>query len=112
MTLWLVCMSFRTFRALEAGLIASQVNFQVQPRVFDERFPKLVLYINDVSASGTQWHGVFFAEAGRENGSSVTLAENAIVISQPKQGKLGLHLPGGSTHQFYPPHPPPYPLTP
>ncbi len=100
MTLWLGPISLRTFRALEADLIASQVNFQVQPRVFDERFPKLVLYINDVSASGTQWHGVFFAEAGRENGSSVTLAENAIVIAEPKQGKLELHLQGGSTHEF------------
>jgi LPS export ABC transporter permease LptG len=72
----------------------------VQPRVFDERFPRLVLYINDVSASGTQWHGVFLAEAGGENGSRVTLAENAIVIAEPKQGKLELHLQGGSTHEF------------
>src|SRR6266852_9854441 len=62
MSLWLGPAALRTFRALEAGLIASQVNFQVQPRVFDERFPKLVLYINDVSASGTQWHGIFLAQ--------------------------------------------------
>src|SRR5882672_3313215 len=84
----------------QTDLIASQVSFQVQPRVFDERFPRLVLYINDVSASGTQWHGVFLAEAGGENGSRVTLAENAIVIAEPKQGKLELHLQGGSTHEF------------
>jgi len=30
----------------------------------------------------------------------VTLAENAIVIAEPKQGKLELHLQGGSTHEF------------
>jgi LPS export ABC transporter permease LptF/LPS export ABC transporter permease LptG len=100
MTLWLGPVALRTFRTLEADLIASQVSFQVQPRVFDERFPRLVLYINDVSASGTQWHGVFLAEAGGENGSRVTLAENAIVIAEPKQGKLELHLQGGSTHEF------------
>jgi LPS export ABC transporter permease LptF/LPS export ABC transporter permease LptG len=100
MTLWLGPVALRTFRTLEADLIASQVSFQVQPRVFDERFPRLVLYVNDVSASGTQWHGVFLAEAGRENGSRVTLAENAIVIAEPKQGKLELHLQGGSTHEF------------
>src|ERR1700688_529341 len=100
MTVWLGPVALRTFRALEADLIASQVSFQVQPRVFDERFPRLVLYINDVSASGTQWHGVFLAEAGGENGSRVTLAENAIVIAEPKQGKLELHLQGGSTHEF------------
>jgi len=96
MTLWLGPVSLGTFRKLETDLIASQVSFQVQPRVFDERFPRLVLYINDVSASGTQWHGVFLAEAGGENGSRVTLAENAIVIAEPKQGKLELHLQGAA----------------
>jgi len=100
MTLWLGPAALRTLRTLEADLIASQVSFQVQPRVFDERFPPFVLYVNDVSASGTQWHGVFLAEAGRENGSRVTLAENAIVIAEAKQGKLELHLQGGSTHEF------------
>src|SRR5260370_15702672 len=98
MTLWLGPVALHTFRTLEADLIASQVSFQVQPRVFDERFPRLVLYINDVSASGTQWHGVFLAEAGGENGSTVTLAENAIVIADPKQGKFELHPPGRSPH--------------
>src|SRR6266478_5216058 len=100
MTLWLAPVALRTFRAREADLIASQVSFQVQPRVFDERFPRLVLFVNDVSASGTQWTGVFLAEAGGENGSRVTLAQNAIVIAEPKQGKLELHLQGGSTHEF------------
>ena len=100
MTLWLGPKALHTFRSLEADLVASQVNFQLQPRVFDERFPRLVLYINDVSASGTQWQGVFLAETRGEGGSSLTLAEQAIVIAEPKQGKLELHLRDGSTHEF------------
>jgi LPS export ABC transporter permease LptF/LPS export ABC transporter permease LptG len=100
MTLWLGPMAYHKYRSLESELIASQASFAVQPRVFDERFPKMVLYVNDVSASGTQWHGVFLAEAGGENGSQLTLAENAIVIAEPKEGKLELHLKGGSTHEF------------
>jgi LPS export ABC transporter permease LptF/LPS export ABC transporter permease LptG len=111
MTVWLGPVALRTFRSLEADLIASQISFQVQPRVLDERFPRLVLYVNDVSASGTQWHGVFLAEAGGENGSRVTLAENAIVIAEPKQGKLELHLQGGSTHEFDRTDPDHYSLT-
>jgi LPS export ABC transporter permease LptF/LPS export ABC transporter permease LptG len=100
MTVWLGPMAFHKYRSLETDLLASQASFAVQPRVFDERFPKLVLYVNDVSASGTQWHGVFLAEAGGENGSQLTLAENAIVIAEAKEGKLELHLKGGSTHEF------------
>jgi LPS export ABC transporter permease LptF/LPS export ABC transporter permease LptG len=100
MTLWLGPMAYHKYRSLEVDLLASQASFSVQPRVFDERFPRMVLYVNDVSASGTQWHGVFLAEAGGENGSQLTLAENAIVIAEPKEGKLELHLKGGSTHEF------------
>jgi LPS export ABC transporter permease LptF/LPS export ABC transporter permease LptG len=100
MTLWLAPLSLRAFRQTEASLLTSQVSFQVQPRVFDERFPHMVLYINDVSASGTRWNGVFLAEAGGESGTQITLAESAIVIAEPNQGKLELHLNDGSTHEF------------
>lgn len=100
MTLWLGPQAVRTYRGLENKLVASQISFAVQPRVFDERFPKLVLYVNDVSASGTHWHGVFLAEAGSESGSQLTLAEDAIVIGEPTEGKLELHLRGGTTHEF------------
>jgi LPS export ABC transporter permease LptF/LPS export ABC transporter permease LptG len=100
MTLWLTPLALKTLRGLETQLGASQLNFAVQPRVFDERFPHEVLYVNDISASGTQWRGVFLAETGGENGSRLTLAESAIVIAAPKQGKLELHLKGGTTHDF------------
>ncbi|MGB6597050.1 MAG: LPS export ABC transporter permease LptF [Candidatus Acidiferrum sp.] len=100
MTIWLGPISVRKYRTLEADLVASQISFAVQPRVFDERFPKIVLYVNDVSASGTHWHGVFLAEAEGENGSQLTLAEDAIVVAEPKEGKLELHLQGGTTHEF------------
>src|SRR5256884_2611913 len=100
MTTWVGPGALRTLHTAEAQLISSQISFQLQPRVFDERFPKKVLYVNDVSASGTQWHGVFVADTGGEGGSQVTLADSAIVIAEPKQGKLELHLKGGTTHEF------------
>ena len=111
LTLWLGPAAFRALRGIETNLLASQASFQVQPRVFDERFPKMVLYVNDISASGTQWHGVFLAEAGEESGSQLTLAENAIVIAEPKQGKLELHLRGGTTHEVSRGDPDHYSLT-
>jgi len=100
MTLWLGPVALRTLRSLEADLLTSLPDFQVQPRVFDERFPRMVLYVSDISASGTQWRGVFLAETAGDNGSRVTLAENAIVIAAPNQGKLELHMRGGTTHEF------------
>jgi LPS export ABC transporter permease LptF/LPS export ABC transporter permease LptG len=99
-TLWLAPRALRTLRQIETQLLTSQISFQVQPRVFDERFPHMVLYVNDVSASGLQWHGVFLAEGAGESGSQLTMAESAVVVAEPDQGKLELHMRGGTTHEF------------
>ena len=111
MTMWLNPIALRSLRGIEAELTASQASFYVQPRVFDERFPKMVLYVNDISASGTQWHGVFLAETGEESDSRLTVAEKAIVIAEPRQGKLELHLQNGTTHEFSRDDPDHYGLT-
>jgi len=105
MTAWLAPLSLRTGRDIESKLITSQISFAVQPRVFDERFPNIILYVNDVAVSGTHWNGVFLAQTSgdktsTQNSSQITLAESAIVIAEPALGKLELHLNDGSTHEF------------
>ena len=100
MTLWLAPRALRAGRNTEATLITSQVSYLVQARVFDEHFPHTVLYINDVAASGTHWHGVFLADVNGASGSQITLAESAIVIPEPALGKLEIHLNGGTTHEI------------
>jgi LPS export ABC transporter permease LptF/LPS export ABC transporter permease LptG len=99
MTAWIAPLSLRSGRDIESALITSQVSFAVQPRVFDEAFPHLVLYVNDVAASGTRWNGVFLAQVGADSNSDITLAETAIVIAEPGLGKLELHLNDGTTHE-------------
>src|SRR5260370_21429219 len=42
---WLSPSALHTLRSIEAQLISSQISFQLQPRVFDERFPNKVLYV-------------------------------------------------------------------
>lgn len=100
MTLWLGPAALHTLRTLEEQLRTTQASFEVQPRVFDERFPHLVLYVEDVTAAATRWHGVFLAESGAESSARLTLAEDAIVIADREQGKLQLHLNNGSTHEY------------
>src|SRR5579872_6912258 len=95
MTLWLGPLSVRTFRTLEDRLRAGQASYQVTPRVFDERFPRMVLYVNDIDSSATRWKGVFLA--GTDKGvSRLTLAEEAIVVPDRNEGKLELHLRNGT----------------
>jgi LPS export ABC transporter permease LptF/LPS export ABC transporter permease LptG len=111
MTLWLGPLSVRTFRTIEDQLRTGQASNQVAPRVFDERFPRMVLYINDIDSASTHWKGVFLAGTDSKDISRLTLAEEAIVIADPKEGKLELHLRNGSVHEFSPSDPGRYSLS-
>src|ERR1700730_18677836 len=101
MTTWLGPLSVRTFRELEERLRTGQASFQVAPRVFDERFPHFVLYVNDIDSAATRWQRVFLARTDAKDLSRLTLAEEAIVVADRSEGKLELHLRNGSGHEFF-----------
>src|SRR5579863_8934670 len=81
-------------------LQASQVSFEIQPRVFYEGFPKYVLYVQDVkSAEGAAlWKGVFMADISDAANPKITLAKEGIVVSEAPD-RLHLHLIDGSEHE-------------
>ena len=88
---------------LEDRLKGSQVSFEIQPRVFYEGFPKKVLYVQDVkTAQGAAvWKGVFMADLTDATNPKITLAKEAIVVSEG-QDRLHLHLVDGSEHETDP----------
>ncbi len=88
---------------LQGRLKASQASFEIQPRVFYEGFPKVVLYVQDVkSASGAAvWKGVFLADTSVPAAPRITLAQEGILVSEGPE-TLHLHLDHGSTHETDP----------
>jgi LPS export ABC transporter permease LptG/LPS export ABC transporter permease LptF len=122
-TFWLSPASLRTVRRLETQLLSSQARFSVQPRVFDERFPRFVLYVQDVEAAATRWRGVFLASAGnvssligsgsagRSEQSTVTTAKDAAVVAGPARGQIDINLGAGDTHEYDPRYPSQYNVT-
>jgi LPS export ABC transporter permease LptF/LPS export ABC transporter permease LptG len=110
-TFWLGPVALRTLHLLVERLGSSQASYEVLPRVFDERFPRIVLYVQDVDATATHWRGVFIADSNGATGSHVTLAESAIVIADPHEDKLELHFGNGSTHGYDPRQPDHYDFT-
>jgi LPS export ABC transporter permease LptF/LPS export ABC transporter permease LptG len=88
---------------LEDRLKGSQISFEIQPRVFYEGFPKVVLYVQDVkSAQGAAvWKGVFMADLTDATNPRITLAKEGIVVSEG-QDRLHLHLIDGSAHETDP----------
>jgi len=88
---------------LEDKLKGSQVSFEVQPRVFYEGFPKVVLYVQDVkNAQGAAiWKGVFMADLSDASNPRITLAKEGVVLSESPD-RLHLHLVDGAVHETDP----------
>src|SRR6185437_10226947 len=99
-TAWLAPLSLRTLTSLEDQLRVSQASVSIQPRVFDERFPHIVLYVQDVRASGTRWTNVFLAQSDSAADSKVTVAKDAIVIGDFRQDRLTLQFSDAATHVY------------
>jgi len=97
---------------LEDRLKGSQVSFEIQPRVFYEGFPKIVLYVQDVkNAQGAAvWKGVFMADLSDATNPKITLAREGIVVSEG-QDRLHLHLIDGSAHETDPKDPDHYQIS-
>lgn len=101
--LYLAPYSLASLGRLEDQLKGSQVSFEVQPRVFYEGFPKIVLYVQDVhTAQGAAiWKGVFLADISDAANPRITLAHEGILVPEG-QDRLHLHLIDGSTHETDP----------
>ena len=85
---------------LSDRLKTAQASFEVQPRVFYEGFPKIVLYVQDVHG-GTRaavWKGVFLADNSTPGSPRIWQAEQGILVSEGPT-RLHLHLVNGSTHE-------------
>ncbi|HTW32132.1 MAG TPA: LptF/LptG family permease [Candidatus Sulfotelmatobacter sp.] len=97
---------------LEDRLKGSQVSFEIQPRVFYEGFPKIVLYVQDVkSAQGAAlWKGVFMADLTDAANPKITVAKEGVVVSEGPD-RLHLHLIDGSEHETDPKDPSHYQIS-
>jgi LPS export ABC transporter permease LptF/LPS export ABC transporter permease LptG len=102
-SIYLAPKSMADLGKLQDKLKASQASFEIQPRVFYEGFPKVVLYVQDVKAASSAaiWKGVFLADLSDASSPRITLARQGILVSQGPD-TLDLHLTDGSTHEADP----------
>jgi LPS export ABC transporter permease LptF/LPS export ABC transporter permease LptG len=110
-TFWLSPASLRTLHRLEAQILSSQAPYAIEPRVFNDRFPHLVLYVQDVEAAATHWTGVFLASSRGSEGSAITVAKDALILTGPDFHQMDIHLGSGSTHEYDPRYPSRYSVT-
>src|ERR1700688_2601903 len=111
-SVYLAPRSLAALGQLQNRLKSSQVSFEVQPRVFYEGFPKIVLYVQDVKAmsGGALWKGVFLADLSDPSSPRISLAREGLLVSQGPD-TLDLHLTKGSTHETDPKNPDQYQIS-
>ena len=111
-TVYVAPRSLASLDELQNRLRSSQASFEVQPRVFYEGFPKIVLYVEDVKsmAGGAIWKGVFLADLNDPSAPRITLAREGLLVSQGPD-RLVLHLTNGSTHETDPKNPDQYQIS-
>ncbi len=100
---YLAPLSQAAMARLQDRMKSSQASFEVQPRVFYEGFPQLVLYVQNVKAAqgAAIWKGVFIADTSTPSSPRITLAQQGILVSEGPE-TLHLHLTDGSTHEIDP----------
>ena len=75
----------------------SQAAYEIQPRVFIEQYPGLLMYIQDITHA--HWRNVFVADTRGPGDPKVTLAKSGSLVNDPRSGALILHLDEGATHE-------------
>ena len=92
--------SIREGYRLRNVLMEGQLNADIQPRYFEERFPNTVLYVRDIRQG--LWKQVFLADltpsAERGDVPSVTLASEAIAQPDLPRNRVQLTLKNGSKY--------------
>lgn len=105
MSLFLAPRASRRLHRMEQEVVASEVPYEIQPRVFIEQFPNRLLYLQDVRGSDSEWRGIFIADTTEPDAPKVTLAERGRLVNDPDNHRLTLHLEQGTTHEIDAQHP-------
>ncbi len=79
-------------------LASSQLGTEIAPRVFEERFPDLILFVQDIR--GEQWRDIFLVDMSKSDQPKITLAQQGALIVDRSQDRLQLYLESGTSHML------------
>src|SRR5215472_13175829 len=110
-SLRLTPLSYREYNRVINQLIATRLSADIQPRVFQEDFPNMILYVGDVRPGETVvWRNVFMANVAppeqrssgmreKAEGPLLTVAHEAIAVPDVPQNRIQLSLRDASTYE-------------
>lgn len=84
-------------------IITTNATSEMKPRVFHNRFPGKVIYVQDIpSQDGNLWKGVFIYDETTPEKPRLILAREGIVQTRADKNELELELKNGSWHEVNP----------
>lgn len=92
------------------GLVKNRISLrqatsQIQPRVFNESFKNLVVYLDDLAVDKQHWSRVFLVDNTNPKAPKTLLARDGIWVSDSTDSQLQLHLEHGRIYEVDPDHP-------
>jgi len=106
-------LALRESNRLINQLLAAELSAEIQPRIFEEQFPRTILYVGDVQQVGdnvVRWRNIFMADVtppeerttglqSNAAGPMVTVAREALAVPDPARNAIQLSLRDASTHE-------------
>jgi LPS export ABC transporter permease LptF len=92
------------------GKVLSKVQVNVNPREFNERFPRLVLFVQNIGPDH-DWEHVFVQSLADPDEPKIILAKRGRLHVYPETKRATLELSDGTVHAFNPSTPEKYSLT-
>jgi LPS export ABC transporter permease LptG len=114
-SLRLTPLSTRRSTQIVNDLVKNGLSAEIQPRVFDEDFPNIILYVGNVQPGApgdpVRWSPVFIADVsppesrksglkGNATGPMIMVAREAIAVSEPQQRRIQLSMREVSRHEM------------
>jgi LPS export ABC transporter permease LptG/LPS export ABC transporter permease LptF len=92
------------------GLVKNRISLrqatsQIQPRVFNEDFTNLVVYLDDLAVDKQHWSRVFLVDNTNPKAPKTLLARDGTWVSDSADSQLQLHLEHGRIYEVDPDHP-------
>lgn len=92
----------QAFREITFRTVANRAEGEIKPRVFDEYFPGVVLYVREVSTDGGGWSDVLLADSRASQQPDIYVAERGRVVLNREERQVDIVLTQGTGHQVDP----------
>ena len=100
LTLFLFPLGNWNLKLLREDIGVRPVRSQIKPRVFNEDFPGILLYVHDVEVETDVWKGVLLSHTPEEGRHQIVLSRTGQVVLSPDGQKIQVFFNDGTNYDF------------